>query len=108
MTDDIEYPAPKKLLRAPTHPGELWRAIIEDHLKLSVSAAATRMGVSRQMLNGVLRGANAVSPEMALRFGRLTGADAELWVQMQVARDVWLAEQKLHDTLAAIETVRAA
>ena len=39
---------------------------------------------------------------MALRFGRLTGGAPELYVQMQAQRDLWLAEQRLHDALLEI------
>jgi hypothetical protein len=51
----------RPLNRAPTHPGELFREILEEHLRLSVSEAASRMGISRQSLHAVLRGEAAVT-----------------------------------------------
>src|ERR1700722_15303397 len=93
----------RPLARAPTHPGELMREILDDHLKLPIAAAARRMKVSRPSLYAVLNGNGAVTADMALRFGRLTGGAPELYVQMQAQRDLWLAEQRLHDALLEIE-----
>ena len=98
-----ELPVRRPLARAPTHPGELFREIIEEHLRLPISEAASRMGISRQSLHAVLSGQTAVTAEMALRFARLGGGAAELYLQMQARRDLWLAEQRLGDALAAIE-----
>jgi addiction module HigA family antidote len=65
------------------------------------------MKVSRQSLYAALNGTSAVTADMALRFARLTGGSSDLYLQMQIARDLWLAEQRLHDALAAIEPVAA-
>lgn len=100
-----EYPVTRPIQRAPTHPGALFTEILEDHLKLPVAEAAKRMGISRQSLYAVLCGDSAVTPDMALRFGRLVGGSAELYVAMQSGRDLWLAAQRLRDKLAAIEPV---
>jgi plasmid maintenance system antidote protein VapI len=40
---------------------------------------------------------------MALRFGRLTGGAAELYLQMQAQYDPWSARERLKDTFAQIE-----
>jgi len=100
MTD---LPVARPLARAPTHPGELMREILDEHLKLPIAAAARRMKVSRPSLYAVLNGSAALTADMALRFGRLSGGAPELYVQMQAQRDLWLAEQRLHDALLEIE-----
>jgi addiction module HigA family antidote len=91
--------------RAPTHPGELMREIIEEHAHLSVADAARRMGVSRQALHAVLRGRSAVSADMALRFAQLTGGRAELFLRMQENLELWTARRRLGARLAKIESV---
>ena len=91
--------------RAPTHPGDLMREIIEEHVQLSVTDAARRMGVSRQALHAVLRGRSAVSADMALRFAQLTGGRAELFLRMQENLDLWQARQRLGVRLAKIEPI---
>jgi antitoxin HigA-1 len=89
--------------RMPTHPGELMREILDDHLRLPVAEAAKRMKVPPPALAAVLNGAEPVIAEMALRFGRLTGGAPELYIQMQAQFDLWTARQRLKDTLAQIE-----
>jgi addiction module HigA family antidote len=79
------------------------REILDEHVKLPIAAAARRMKVSRPSLHAVLNGSASVTADMALRFGRLTGGAPELYVQMQARRDLWLAEQRLHDALLEIE-----
>ncbi|HXQ52703.1 MAG TPA: HigA family addiction module antitoxin [Stellaceae bacterium] len=85
------------------HPGELWREILEEHLEMPVAEAARRMGVSRQSLYAVLRGASAVTADMALRFGRLVGADPALYLHMQAAHDLFAARARIEDALDAIK-----
>jgi antitoxin HigA-1 len=98
----IDCPVRRPIDRAPTHPGELFREILGEHVGLSVSEAARGMDVSRQSLHAVLRGESAVTAEMALRFGRLVGGSPELYVQMQAKRDLWEAERKLQTALDVI------
>jgi addiction module HigA family antidote len=102
-----EYPAVGPN-RPPMHPGELLREIVEEHLHLSISEAARQLGISRQMLHKVLNGAAAVTPDMALRFGKLFGKDPGLWLQLQQAYDLWHGERRLADELAKIKTHEAA
>ena len=98
-----ELTVARPLARTPTHPGELMREILDEHLNLPIAAAARRMKVSRPSLYAVLNGTAAVTADMALRFGRLSGGAPELYLQMQAQRDLWLAEQRLHETLLEIE-----
>jgi addiction module HigA family antidote len=100
---DVELPVRRPIAREPTHPGELMREILEEHVSISISEAARRMDISRPALYAVLNGTGAVTPEMALRFGRLVKGEPDLYVQMQARRDLWLAEQRLKDALANIE-----
>ncbi len=81
------------------------REIIEEQVSLSVADAAQRMGVSRQALRAVLHGRSAVSADMALRFARLTGGRAELFLRMQENLDLWTARQRLGRQLAWIQPV---
>jgi addiction module HigA family antidote len=92
---DPEYPVRRPLKRPAVHPGVLMREILEDHAKLTISAAARRMGVSCPALYAVLNGSAAVTAKMALRFARLTGGNAELYLQMQTACDLEAAQQRL-------------
>lgn len=97
-----EYPAgPRKV--APTHPGELMREAIEEHLRMPIAEAARRMGVSRVSLYDVFKGKRAVTAEMALRFCRLAGGTPDLLLHMQQAHDLWNVEHTLKKELARIK-----
>ncbi|GAB6044271.1 HigA family addiction module antitoxin [Endothiovibrio diazotrophicus] len=77
----------------PPHPGETLRDDVLPALGLSVTEAAEQLGVSRATFSRVLNGRSAVSPEMALRLeawlGVERGGRAEMWLQQQVAYDLW-------------------
>ena len=94
--------------RQPTHPGALLRDDILVALDLSVTEAAEKLGISRQMLHGILNERHTVTPEMAARLGKLCGNGPDLWLRMQQAHDLWRVERKLRDELARIPTMRAA
>jgi addiction module HigA family antidote len=97
------YPASRPK-RRPTHPGEVLREDVLPALRMSVSDAAKALGVSRQILHRVLAGESAVTPEMALRFGKFCGNGPEVWLNMQISRDLWDARQAIADQIDAIET----
>ncbi len=54
----------------PPHPGEILREMYFAPLALSVTAAAERLGVSRQTLSEFLNGHNGVSQDMAIRLAK--------------------------------------
>jgi addiction module HigA family antidote len=97
-----------KINRKPTHPGALLREDVLPALKLSVSEAAKRLGVSRQHLHRILKEEHAVTPEMALRLGKLCGDGPEGWINMQIAYDMWEARERLGNALDQIKTAKVA
>ncbi len=99
----VEYVVKRPLKRPPIHPGELVREEVLPALGLSVSAAARRLGISRQQLHRVLACTHPITTEMALRIGKLAGNGPGLWLRMQQAYDLWHAEQRLQNELAKIE-----
>ncbi len=99
----VDLPVKRPIGRVPTHPGELMREILDDHLHLPVAEAARRMKIIRPTLEAVLTGTEAATAEIALRFGRLSGGAPELYVQMQAQYDLWTTREKLKDSLSEIE-----
>lgn len=70
----------------PVHPG----TYIREHVlpcKLAVKEAAKRLGVGRPALSNLLNGNAALSPEMAVRFEKVFGADAKALLQLQAEFD---------------------
>lgn len=94
--------------RKPTHPGEMLREDFLPDYELSVSGLADALGVSRQSINELLRERRAVSPEMAIRLGRLFGNSAEFWLNAQRAVDLWEANRAIKSEVARIRPLNAA
>ncbi|MCC7001699.1 MAG: HigA family addiction module antidote protein [Gemmatimonadaceae bacterium] len=96
----MSIPNTKPLERRPIHPGEILREDFLPEYDLSVSALAESLGVSRQSVNELLRERRAVSPEMALRLGKLFGTSPELWLNLQRNVDLWDAARELKREIA--------
>lgn len=79
--------------RCPTHPAALLRDIAFPALKLSKTAIAAHLGISRQTLHDLLAEKHAVTPQMAVRLGKLLGNGPTLWINMQTAHDIWHAQR---------------
>lgn len=92
----------------PSHPGAVLREDVLPALRMTVVDAARSLRVSRQTLHRILAEKAGVTPEMALRIGKLCGNGPGLWLRMQQAYDLWHAERELRDELAAIPTMEAA
>ncbi|MEH6587331.1 MAG: HigA family addiction module antitoxin [Halioglobus sp.] len=97
-----------QMKRKPTHPGEMLREDFLPDYDLSVSGLAEALGVSRQSVNELLRERRAVSPEMALRLGRLFGNSPEFWLNAQRALDLWQAAETIKQEVARIRPLDAA
>jgi antitoxin HigA-1 len=102
-----EYSVKRPLKRPPVHPGEILREDVLPALRLSVSEAARRLGVSRQQLHRVLACTHPITTDMALRIGKFAGNGPELWLRMQQAYDLWHLELRMEDELSKIEPVAA-
>ena len=97
-----------QMRRRSTHPGEMLREDFLPDYGLTASGLASALGVSRQSVNELLRGRRAVSPEMALRLGKLFGNSPAFWLNAQRAVDLWAAAQAIKDDVAGIETLSVA
>ena len=80
-------------MKNPVHPGRIVRHDCLEPLKLSVTAAAKILGVTRQALNNVVNGKSGISPEMAVRLSIAFDTTAESWLNQQTQFDLWHAEQ---------------
>jgi len=91
----------------PAHPGKLIADILENgNLSIgnSVTALAKHIGVTRAALSRVINGRSAVSTDMALRLQDALGVDAEMWLGMQMQRDVWLVSRKKRKNVRRLDT----
>lgn len=104
----MSIPNSRAVSRRPTHPGEMLREDFLPDYALTATRLAEAIGVSRQSVNELLRGRRAVSPEMALRLGRLFGNSPEFWLNVQRAVDLWEAAQRVKGEVARIKPLRVA
>jgi len=79
----------------PPHPGEIIRDLCLEPLELSVTEAASALGVSRKTLSSILNGRSGISPEMALRLSKAFNTTPESWLNQQVQYDLWNAKKNI-------------
>jgi len=103
-----EYKVRTKSAMRPPHPGSILRLDVVPALNVSVAQAARELGVSRQLLHGILAEKLPVSAEMAVRLGKWCGNEGHLWIALQRDYDLWQAERKLAGRIAGIPTRDAA
>ena len=75
-------------MHSPPHPGDFIRTEILEPLALTVSAAATVLGVSRPALSALLNGRSDLSGDMALRIEKAFGVRMDTLMRMQSAWDI--------------------
>lgn len=89
----------------PPHPGLL---VAEFMGGRSITEVANHIGVTRAALSRVLNGKAGISAEMALRLSDAFGLSADVWLQLQVKRDLWVASQKKRVKVARLAAPKAA
>jgi len=75
----------------PTHPGAM---LLEEFLKplgMSQVELAERIGVSFPRVNELIHAKRGVTPDTALRLERLFGMEAQFWLNLQLAWDLYHA-----------------
>jgi addiction module HigA family antidote len=93
---------------SPSHPGEMLREVVLPALGRPKTEIASLLGVSRQTLYDVLSEKQPVTPNMALRLGKLCGNGPAVWLNMQTAYDLHEAEKRLGRALDRIPTLEEA
>lgn len=76
----------------PPHPGTI---LLEDWIKplnFSISEFALRIGTSRKNLSEIVNCKTGISPTMALKLSKALKTSAELWLNMQMAYDLYQAK----------------
>jgi addiction module HigA family antidote len=99
----------ENITRPPVHPGVFFeRNILPEFLRQrrAIGEIAKLLGVSRQTLHRVMAGRSSVTPEMAVRLGKLCGNGPGLWLSLQARYDGWEATERLGEELKNIPTLR--
>ncbi|PXA90620.1 addiction module antidote protein, HigA family [Caulobacter sp. D4A] len=95
------------MMKSPPHPGELLREDVLVPLGLSVTEAATRLGMSRVALSRVLHGRAGISPDLAVRLERAGVSTARAWLSMQANYDLAQAMERQQPPVRPLDTKAA-
>ena len=75
-------------MKNPPHPGGfVYRQCIVP-LGLTITAAATALGVTRTTLSELVNCKRGISPEMAVRLSKVFGGSAQSWLTQQAHYDL--------------------
>ncbi len=74
--------------RRPLTPGDHLRDIIEENA-VTQQQFADALGITRRRLNEILNDRRGITPDTALRLGRVLKTSAELWLRLQNQLELW-------------------
>ena len=80
----------------PQRPGEILNDLYLPDYKLTVTAFALKIGVSRTTASELVNCKNGITAEMALKLAKAFGTSPELWLNMQQEYDLWQARQRVN------------
>lgn len=78
--------------RPPTHPGAMLLEEFLKPLRMPQSELAERIGVSYPRINELVHSKRGMTPDTALRLERLLGVEAQFWLNLQLAWDLYHAQ----------------
>lgn len=87
--------------KSPIHPGEILADELEE-INLDVSQLATRVNISENELEQILKGQGNITGDIALKLGRFFNTGAEIWMNLQKAYELDIAREKLGNTFEEI------
>jgi len=81
----------------PVHPGTVLTGLYLEPMEITITQAATNLGIARKTLSQLLNDHMGVSAEMAIRLLKALNTTPQLWLNMQQGNDLWVAEKKADD-----------
>jgi addiction module HigA family antidote len=84
---------PNRKFRRPIHPGVMLQQEFLGPLRVSTERFASHVGVPVAEIDAFVRGDRDLSPSLALRIGNAVGTSVQMWLNMQMAVDLYDAMQ---------------
>ena len=75
-------------MKKPPHPGGFVLRQCVEPLGLTITAAASALGVTRTTLSELVNEKRGISPEMAVRLSKVFGGSAASWLTQQAHYDL--------------------
>ncbi|MEZ4863636.1 MAG: HigA family addiction module antitoxin [Caldilineaceae bacterium] len=82
------------MARPPIHPGEILAEELQE-MQMSAAELARHLHVPTNRITQILAGQRAITADTALRLGQWFGTGPELWLNLQKAYELRLAEQMI-------------
>lgn len=93
----------------PVHPGEILNEDLEE-MGLTPQTFADKLAIPIDLMNAILAGERNIDAEFALRLERYFGSGARMWMNLQTAYSLKVAErdlgEKITDEVAARKDAR--
>jgi antitoxin HigA-1 len=93
--------------RQPAHPGRILRNEFLTPLGITQKELAANIKASYQRVNELIKGKRNTTPSTALRLAKFFDTSPELWMNLQLAYDLYNAQQAEEKVLATIPTWKA-
>lgn len=93
--------------RKPTHPGEILAQEFLEPLGMTQTALAEQMGVPIQRVNTIIGGKRGVTADTARLLSRVLETTPWFWLNLQMAFDLWEAQQKDPRDVAVRQVIAA-
>jgi len=84
------------------HPGEILEEILEQN-QITQSDVARRLRMTHSKINEICRGRRGVTPDMAMRFGRLFGQSPLFWLNLQKNWELSQLDESDYTTIEPFE-----
>ncbi|MGQ0684990.1 HigA family addiction module antitoxin [Bradyrhizobium sp.] len=89
----------------PMHPGEVLREEFLVPLNISAGSLARICGVPRTRIERLASEETGVTADTALRLGKALNTSPQLWLNLQNAYDMQMAERSIGKSLSKIKSV---
>ena len=94
--------------RPPTHPGEMLLKEFLNPMGITQKDLADKIHVPYQRVNEIINGRYGITPGTALRLARFFNMSADFWMNLQLRRDLYFAQQEESQILDSIQPYTAA
>ena len=95
------------MARNPIHPGEILADELTE-LGISASELARQINVPSNRISQILSGKRSVTADTALRLGKWFGTGPKIWLNLQQAYDLDVAQIEIGPELEIIKPLEAA
>ena len=92
---DVDFGGSAERCLPPMSPGEILLEEFMRPLGLTSRSLGAELGVPGNRISAIVNGSRAVTAETALLLAKRFGTTAELWMNLQTARDLAVARAKI-------------